>query len=215
MIRVTTMCHDIVFDPLPRDDEMWMKQKWMGMLGACLLLSACQTMPRSPGAVTSGPEASLQSSVQPGAGATAERAPELKVSSSPRAVDLRLFIADVKPHVGWTAVALKPRGILYVRTDPVITRADLMGIQSATDQAGGGILILALNDGGFRKVQAATSAHPGLRLALVVGQTMLAAPGYAAPIHEQQLAFAVGTPRNAQIAARAVAGVDPQAAEGF
>ncbi|CAM5181867.1 Preprotein translocase subunit SecD OS=Castellaniella defragrans OX=75697 GN=HNR28_001584 PE=4 SV=1 [Castellaniella defragrans] len=101
----------------------------------------------------------------------------------------------------------KPSGVLYVRTDALIDRHDLIGIQSATDQTGGGILVLIRSDTGFRKMRAATTAYPGLRLALVVGQTMLAAPSYTSPIHEQQLAFSVGSASNAERAARSVAGV--------
>src|SRR5690606_18994813 len=104
---------------------------------------------------------------------------------------------------------LKPSGMLYVRPEAIIDRSDLMAIQSATDQNGDGVLVLILSDEGLRKMRAATAAHPGLRLALVVGQTMLSAPGYAAPISQQQLAFGVGSARNAELAARSVAGVEP------
>lgn len=133
--------------------------------------------------------------------------PVQPLANDRQATDLRVFLADVHDHPGWTPVPLKPSGILYVRTDAIIDRGDLMGIQSATDQAGGGLLVLILKDEGLAKLRAATSAHPGMRLALVVGQIMLAAPAYATPISEQKLAFAVGSPRNAEIAARSVAGV--------
>ncbi len=133
--------------------------------------------------------------------------PVQPLANDRQATDLRVFLADVHDHPGWTPVPLKPSGILYVRTDAIINRSDLMGIQSATDQAGGGLLVLILKDEGLAKLRAATSAHPGLRLALVVGQIMLAAPAYATPISEQKLAFAVGSLRNAEIAARSVAGV--------
>ncbi len=121
---------------------------------------------------------------------------------------MRVFLADTRPRPGWAAVNLKPSGMLYVQPAAVIGRSDLIGIQSATDQKGDGILVLILGDEGLRKMRAATAANPGLRLALVVGHTMLAAPGYAAPISQQQLAFSVGSARNAELAARSVAGVD-------
>ncbi|WP_066455792.1 hypothetical protein [Castellaniella caeni] len=124
-----------------------------------------------------------------------------------QAADLRVFLADTKAHPGWTPVPLKPSGLLYVRTDAIIDRSDLMGIQSASDQNGGGILVLVLKDEGLAKLRAATAAHPGLRLALVVDKIMLAAPAYAAPIRQQQLAFGVGSVHNAELAARSVAGV--------
>lgn len=164
-------------------------------LGSALILAGCQSLPANsvPGAQASGQ------------GAAASHPAPL---ASRQALDLRIFLADISPRPGWVQVGLKPQGILYVMTDAIITRRDLLGIQSATDdKTGDGILVVALSDAGFAKIRAATTAHPGLRLALVVGQTMLAAPGYAAPIAEKQLAFRVGSRLNADKAARAVAGV--------
>ncbi|MER1968052.1 hypothetical protein [Castellaniella sp. GW247-6E4] len=172
--------------------------KWIVAVGVALVVSGCQSVPQ--GSATA-PAAQLGGTVP---SSTDDRQ---VVRADAQAADLRVFLADVQPRPGWAEISLKPKGVLYVQTAPVISRSDLIGIQSATDQSGGGILILALNDEGLRKLHAATAANPGLRLALVVGHTMLAAPGYAAPIREKQLAFGVGSRRNAEIAARAVAGV--------
>lgn len=130
------------------------------------------------------------------------------ITENRQALDLRVFLADTRSRPGWTPVTLKPSGMLYVRPEAVIVRADLIGIQAATDQKGDGVLVLILGDEGLRKLREATAANPGLRLALVVGHTMLAAPGYAAPVTQQQLAFGVGSAHNAELAARSVAGVD-------
>lgn len=130
-----------------------------------------------------------------------------KSQASTGASDIRVFLADSNVRASWQPVHMKPSGVLYVRLDPVIDRRDLIGIQSGIDQNGGGVLTLILSEAGFRKLHDATAAFPGLRLALVVGQTMLAAPGYTAPIRERQIAFSVGSARNAELAARAVAGV--------
>lgn len=164
-------------------------------------LAACQTAPR----VLAGPGAAT-SSGHPASG-PARTGPVHSVADNRQAADLRVFLADSRAHPGWTPVPLKPSGMLYVRTQAIISRGDLMGIQSATDQSGGGLLVLILKDEGLAKLRTATTAHPGLRLALVVGQIMLAAPAYAAPISEQKLAFSVGSARNADLAARSVAGV--------
>lgn len=177
---------------------------WLRLCGAGLLvliLAGCQTFPGA------GSEATMLGSGTAQRGRVAHEGPRHTVDPSRQAEEIRVFLADTKPRAGWTPVHLKPSGVLYVRTDAIIDRRDLIGIQSATDQAGGGILVLILSDEGFRKMRQATAANPGLRLALVVGQTMLAAPAYAAPVHEQQLAFGVGSARNAELAARAVAGV--------
>lgn len=188
-------------------------------LGVLLLLAACQTLQggsgaASPGAGTAG-NAGANAGPAPGHAATADTASAVAMASdgahavapNRQAENLRIFLADTSPRPGWRPVSLKPSGMLYILADAILQRSDLMGIQAATDQKGGGILVLILNDDGFEKVRAATAANPGLRLALVVGQTLLAAPAYAAPIQQQQLAFAVGTARNAEIAARSVAGV--------
>src|SRR3546814_8300458 len=90
------------------------------------------------------------------------------------AAPVRVFLADTAAHAGWVPITLKPEGVLYVLTDPVLTRDDLMGVQAATAHDGSGILILVLNDGGLNKIRQATASHPGLKLALVVGHTMLA-----------------------------------------
>lgn len=172
--------------------------------GLVLMLAACQPLPVKP-------SQGLQTTEAP-----RPTQPSQAIQADRQALDLRVFLASVTPTPGWVPVNLNPQGVLYVMTEPVITRHDLIGIQSAVDnKSGDGILIVALSDTGFTKIRAATAAHPGLRLALVVGKTMLAAPGYAAPISEKQLAFRVGSRENADKAARAVAGVGDPAASGL
>ncbi len=124
------------------------------------------------------------------------------------ASNLQIFLADTKPQLDWSPVRLKPAGLLFVRPDPLINRGDLMGIQSAAGEDDAGVLVLFLTEAGLAKLRSVTSSNPGKRLALVVGQELLAAPAYAAPIVQQQLAFKVGSQRDAQRAARAVAGAD-------
>lgn len=176
----------------------------LGVSWVLAVLVGCQVLPGQPGV--------LGDTIVPGSATTqgkrvVKSGPQRSITQNRSAEDIRVFLADTRPRAGWTPVHLKPTGVLYVRTDAIIDRRDLIGIQSATDQLGGGILVLILSDAGFRKMHEATAANPGLRLALVVGQTMLAAPGYVAPISESQLAFGVGSARNAELAARAVAGV--------
>lgn len=193
---------------------MRMTGKWGLIVGVILAVSGCQTPPQGSSPATTdtqrAPAQSSQGLAQVGQGAPLARTTDERqvIETNAQAADLRIFLADTQPRPGWVEISLKPSGVLHVNTAPVITRADLIGIQSGTDQAGGGVLVLALSDEGLRKLHAATAANPGLRLALVVGQTMLAAPGYASPIRERQLAFGVGSRRNAEIAARAVAGVE-------
>src|SRR5690606_26395908 len=96
---------------------------------------------------------------------------------------------------------------LYVNPQPIVTRADLAGIQAGANKDGDGLVALELNDEGKNKVAQATTQNPNKRLALVLGRTMLAAPGYSTPVTSGHLVFAVGTEANATAAARAIAGV--------
>lgn len=182
-----------------------------GVLASVLLLAACQPIPLKPAQDVRVTQTSQAAHVTPSPTQETQA-----IRTDREALDLRLFLASVSPTPGWVPVNLNPQGVLYVMTEPVITRRDLIGIQSAVDdKTGDGILIVALSDAGFTKIRAATAAHPGLRLALVVGKTMLAAPGYAAPIAEKQLAFRVGSRENADKAARAVAGAEDPSASGL
>lgn len=185
-----------------------MKPWKMALAGAALVaLAGCQTPPGSRGGTGAAAVSAPAASPQP-------TGPQHAITDNRQALDLRVFLADTRSRPGWTPVPLKPSGMLYVRPDAVIGRGDLIGIQAATDQKGDGVLVLILGDEGLRKLREATAANPGLRLALVVGHTMLAAPGYAAPISQQQLAFGVGSARNAELAARSVAGVDAAPSTG-
>ncbi|CAM5209322.1 hypothetical protein CDEN61S_03866 [Castellaniella denitrificans] len=181
------------------------RKPWTVVLAGTLLavLAGCQGLPGAQGGAgkaTTTPTASAEPAQAMG--------PQHAITENRQALDLRVFLADTRSRPDWTPVSLKPSGVLYVRPAAVIGRDDLIGIQSATDQKGEGILVLILGDEGLRKMREATAANPGLRLALVVGHTMLAAPGYAAPITQQRLAFDVGSARNAELAARSVAGED-------
>ena len=187
-----------------------MKPWKMALAGAALVaLAGCQTPSGSRGGTGAGAAA-----VSAPAASPQPTGPQHAITDNRQALDLRVFLADTRSRPGWTPVPLKPSGMLYVRPDAVIGRGDLIGIQAATDQKGDGVLVLILGDEGLRKLREATAANPGLRLALVVGHTMLAAPGYAAPISQQQLTFGVGSARNAELAARSVAGVDAAPSTG-
>ncbi|SHG76777.1 SecDF P1 head subdomain-containing protein [Pollutimonas bauzanensis] len=160
-----------------------------------VVLAACQSVPgdktvsQAPSTTTPQPETTLEAQRQ----------------GAPVAV----FLADTALQTGWTPVSLQT-GTLYVNPQPVITRADLSGIQAGTNKQGEGLLALELNEAGKKKVADTTAQNPNKRLALVVGRTMMAAPGYTVPVTTGQLIFAVGTEENATAAARAIAGASPE-----
>ncbi|AEC19899.1 exported protein [Pusillimonas sp. T7-7] len=176
--------------------------KTVGTLGRILvplslvLLAACQNMPGKKTTETaSAPE------------------PETSIQAQQQGAPVAVFLADTRQQSGWTPVNVQG-GSLYVNPQPIVTRADLAGIQAGANKDGEGLLALELNDAGKAKVAQATTQNPNKRLALVVGRTMLAAPGYSSPVTTGQLVFAVGTEENATAAARAIAGAPPAGAKG-
>ncbi|MFT0548065.1 SecDF P1 head subdomain-containing protein [Allopusillimonas ginsengisoli] len=170
------------------------------------VLAACQTT--SPTQKTA-PDSSAQTATPAQTAATqAESQTQAQSQGAPVAV----FLADTAARNGWTPVDIDS-GKLFVNPQPVLTRDDLSGVQAGTSKDGAGLLALQLNDSGKAKIKDATTKNPNLRLALVVGRTMLAAPGYTTPVMSDQLIFAVGSEQNANAAARAIAGV-PQDGTG-
>lgn len=168
-----------------------------------VVLAACQT---TPGQKTDTAQAPAQPETS-----TAPQA-ETNIQAQRQGAPVAVFLADTAIQSGWTPVTIDS-GTLYVNPQPVITRADLTGIQAGSNKNGDGLLALELNEEGKRKIADITTENPNRRLALVVGRTMLAAPGYSKPVTTGHLIFAVGTEQNATAAARAIAGV-PQDGSG-
>ncbi|MFV0283965.1 MAG: hypothetical protein ACK5JE_09270 [Castellaniella sp.] len=201
---------------MPTKSRFGLKSWMKALAGASLvILAGCQTMTASQGGSGGDGGIAPPTAASPNVSQAASAQSERPVTENQKAANLRVFLADTQSRSGWTPVTLKPSGTLYVQPKPVISRSDLRGIQSATDQKGGGVLVLFLNDAGERKMREAMKANPGLRLALVVGHTMLAAPSYTTPITKPQLGFSVGSARNAELAARAVAGVSQETDKSF
>ncbi|WP_233214393.1 SecDF P1 head subdomain-containing protein [Pollutimonas nitritireducens] len=165
-----------------------------------IFLAACQSVPTDKTATTAGQSPAV----------TAPQ-PESVQQAQQQGAPVAVFLADTTMQSGWTPVNLQS-GALYVNPQPVITRADLTGIQAGTNKQGEGLLALELNEAGKKKVADITRQNPNKRLALVVGRTMMAAPGYSTPVTSGQLVFVVGTEENATAAARAIAGQPDNAA---
>src|SRR5690554_2542670 len=174
---------------------------------ALMALAACQTAPVQQDAAstepsdttvaTTTPEAPMETPTQP---AAAQGAP------------VAVFLADTTTQSGWQAVPIGSDSTLYLDPTPIVTRDDLTGVQAGSNQQGQGLLALMLNDDARNLVLDMTTRNPNKRLALVVGSTLMAAPGYAEPVSTGQLIFPVGTESNATAAARAIAGVDESGA---
>ncbi len=124
-----------------------------------------------------------------------------------------VFVADTSEQDDWHPIELES-GHLYINPEPIVVREDLTGVQAGKSEEGEGLLALSLNTEGQQRVAQATTEHPNKRLALIVGHTLLAAPGYSTPVDDEHLIFAVGTEDNAVAVARAIAGVsDDDSAE--
>ena len=166
-----------------------------------VLLAACQTMPGKKNTVAT--ETQAPAATQPSTTTSPEAAPQ----SANQEAAVAVFLADTTIQPGWTAVKISA-GTLYVNPQPVLTRVDLTGVRAGTNKEGVGLLALDLNSGGQQKVTDVTTKNPRRRLGVVVGHTMMAAPGYSMPVTASQLVFAVGTEQNATAAAQAIAGPD-------
>lgn len=166
-----------------------------------LLLAACQTVPTKTESATQQPLAAEQAQQSPTTAPGAAQAQE-------QGVPVVVALADVVQHEGWISVALNEGSVLYLNPEPILTRNGLIGVQAGSSSNGEGLLALELGAEAAEQIKRVTSANPNRRLALIVGRTLMAAPGYAEPVVTQQLVFSVGTEENATAAARAIAGAD-------
>ncbi|QIM49830.1 hypothetical protein G9Q38_11935 [Pusillimonas sp. DMV24BSW_D] len=167
-----------------------------------LALAACQTM---PGDSTSTQPSTTPSTTAPEPGSAASQQQSEALQAARQGAPVAVFLADTQEQAGWRAVQIQS-GTLYINPQPVITREDLVDVRAGTSRQGDGLLALGLSELGRKKVENITAANPNKRLALVVGRTMLAAPGYSTQVSTDQLVFGVGSEANATAAARAIAG---------
>lgn len=172
---------------------------------ALVLLAACQTTQTKPDAT---PDTTAATTAQ-----TTPAVPATPSTSTPeeqaqqQGAPVGIFLADTKPHADWATVEVQPNGTLYVNPEAILTNEDLVGVQAGTGENPEiGLLALDLNPEAARRLAKLTTDQPNMRLALVVGNTMLAAPGYSQPVTEGRLIFMVGSEANALAAAQAIAG---------
>ena len=166
-----------------------------------LVLAACQTTPPAQTDAAAVDQAAAPETVQ-----RTDPEASTQQQASAQGAPVAVFLASTETKEGWQPVQLET-GSLYLNPQPVVIRDDLTGVQAGSSQEGDGLLALELSPEAQRRVTQATTEHPNMRLALIVGQTMLAAPGYTDPVTTEHLIFVVGTEQNAMAAARAIAGV--------
>ncbi|MGE8548573.1 hypothetical protein [Alcaligenes sp. WGS1538] len=171
-------------------------------------LAACQTVQQKPAdqAGSSSTTAAQTPSTAAQAGQTGGAQPS---GAQQQVAPVQVFLADTQPQSGWARVDVQPNGALYVNPRAIIVRDDLTGVQAGTNDSKEGLLALNLTPEAAQRLLQVTTQNPRKRLALVVGDTMLAAPSYSSPVKDGRLIFMVGTEANAMAAARAIAG--PQA----
>lgn len=177
-----------------------------------VLLAACQTTQTKPDAATDTSQTPAQSQTavtSPTAPATST--PEQQQPVQQQGAPVGVFLADTTSRANWTAVEVQSNSMLYVNPEPVLNNDDLIGVQAGTGENPEiGLLALDLNPEATARLAKITTENPNMRLALVVGNTMLAAPGYSQPVTEGRLIFMVGSEANALAAAQAIAGENAQ-----
>lgn len=170
---------------------------------AVVTLAACQTAPQRQTAAV--PDTAPSPTTQPTPGA-AEQPPTQ--AAAEQGAPVAVFLADMATQQGWRPIQVGSDSTLYLDPQPIVTREDLTGVQAGSNREGQGLLALMLSDSAKQRIEDLTTRNPNKRLALVVGRTLLAAPGYNSPVTTGQLIFPVGTEENATAAARAIAGLD-------
>lgn len=170
---------------------------------ALLALAACQT-PSVQQDTAAAPTGTAAVTPQPGV-----QAPDASMQAgAEQGAPVAVFLADMVRQDGWREVPIGSDAMLYLDPQPIVTRDDLTGVQAGANRDGQGLLALVLSEDAKLRLQDITTRNPNKRLALVVGRTLLAAPGYNEPVATGQLMFPVGSEENAAAAARAIAGVD-------
>ncbi|EJC65396.1 hypothetical protein QWA_01020 [Alcaligenes faecalis subsp. faecalis NCIB 8687] len=170
-----------------------------------LALAACQTVQEKPS------DAAGTSSTATQAPSTSAQQAPAQAGAEQQAAPVQIFLADTQEQAGWARVDVQPNGVLFVNPRAVVVREDLVGVQAGTNDSKEGLLALDLTPEAAQRLLQVTTQFPKKRLALVVGDTMLAAPAYGSPVKDGRLIFMVGTEANALAAARAIAG--PQATQ--
>lgn len=122
--------------------------------------------------------------------------------ASPRS-PVEIYVADTQAQHGWTVKNL-PTATLYFQPQPALTSTDIANVTAGSDKDGQGLLGLTLNAAGQQKIIDATTRNPNKRLALVIDNTIMAAPEYSQAVSSSELVFGVGTEQNAIAAAKAI-----------
>lgn len=170
---------------------------------ALLALAACQTAPVQQDAAVQPTEPAVAAPTPP-----PQPEGQTMQPGAAQGAPVAVLLAATTQRDGWREVQLGADSRLYLDPQPIVVRDDLTGVQAGANQQGQGLLALMLSDEASRRVQDITSRNPNMRLALVVGSTLMAAPSYTEPVTTGQLIFPVGTEANATAAARAIAGVE-------
>lgn len=173
---------------------------------AVLTLAACQTAPVQQDTASAPADTSVAPAATPGATQPPTQA------AAEQGAPVAVFLADMSQQAGWREIPVGTDSVLYINPQPIVVREDLTGVQAGANQQGQGLLALMLSEDARTRLEGITTNNPNKRLALVVGSTLMSAPGYAEPVNSGQLIFPVGTEANATAAARAIAGVDASGA---
>jgi len=117
-------------------------------------------------------------------------------------VEFRL--AQLQPAAGLHEVKLRD-GSLWMASQPVLTRADLTGVQPRRTSSGHPYVRFVFSQEGAQKLAAISRQFPGKLLALTLDDTLVAAPQIQGPISTGVLDVGFGSDEQAVGVAREVA----------
>ncbi|MGC3963035.1 MAG: hypothetical protein QM803_06790 [Rhodocyclaceae bacterium] len=122
-----------------------------------------------------------------------------------KAEPLYILMTSPKEVKGWDRTTIG-QDTVYINPKPLLGSADLTNIDPLANKDGQGFIGLYFNDAGKTKLADVSRANSGQRIAVVVGQDIVALPLLKDPLNDGFMMFGVVSPQAAQIIAHKVAG---------
>jgi hypothetical protein len=118
-------------------------------------------------------------------------------SGATQGASIAIYLADTEEREGWTKVPVQS-GFLYINPQAILTRADLISVEAGENDQQAGLLAMDLSEAGQKKLGEITALAKQGRLALIVGQTLVAAPAFDGRLNDARVIFPVGKKDDAE-----------------
>ena len=174
-----------------------------------LLLTALTTITLA-GCQTTAPSVRPDPAAQTAASATTQAVtPSMRTTQAQNQVPSVLFrLAQTEQAQGLTEVKLSD-GSLWVQPQPVLSRADLSGVEPLQTQQGQALVRFHFNQIGARKLAEISRRFPGKLLMLTINNQLVAAPRLSDPLIDGVMVIPVTNAQQALAIAQGIAGVAP------